>query len=117
EFIGAGADLGSAGSSRIQVTGGAAPFVNGVLPWATVTGPSGFDLVTDADGAPAAAPYFIGRVPAYSSSVNAGGIVRLSGGTDTLTADRVIDALLLENGATVAGPFTLTLGTATAGLV
>lgn len=116
-FVGVGADLGNATNSRIQVTAGASPFVNGVLPWATMSGPAGFDLVTDADGAPAAAPYFLSRVTTYNVDANAGGIVRLNGGTNTLTADRTIDALLLENGAAVNGPFTLTVGTATAGLV
>ena len=117
EFIGTGADLGSATNSRIQINGGTNPFVNSVLPWAIMTGPAGVDLVTDADGTAGSAPFFLGRVTTYSSSVNAGGIVRLTGGVDTLTADRTVDALLLEGGATVTGPFTLTVGTATSGLI
>ena len=114
DFFGVGADLGNTTNSRIQITGGTNPFVNTVLPWATVTGPAGFDLITDADGNAGAAPYFLGRVPLYSSNINAGsGIVRLTGGTHTLTADRSVDALLLEGGATINGPFTLSIGTGT----
>jgi fibronectin-binding autotransporter adhesin len=116
-WVGVGDDLGATTNSRVQVQAGATPFVNGVAPWATVAGPTGFDLVTDADGSPAAAPFFVGRVTSYNSSVNSGGIVRLNGVTDTLTADRTVDALLLENGATVNGAFMLNVGTATAGLV
>ncbi|HTN75251.1 MAG TPA: autotransporter-associated beta strand repeat-containing protein, partial [Pirellulaceae bacterium] len=85
-----------------------------VLAWGTISGPAGFDLVTDADGASTAAPYYVGRVTNYSTDVNAGGIVRLSGGTQTLTANRVVDALLLEGGATIDGPFTLQIGAGSA---
>lgn len=117
-FVGVGADLGSTTNSRLQITGGTSPFTNNVLPWATMSGPSGYDLVTDADGTAGSAPYYLGRVTAYSSDINSGGIVRLSGATSTLTANRTVDALLLESGATVNGPFTLIVGSgATPGLV
>ncbi len=117
-FTGIGDELGNTTTSRIQIDGGTNPFVNGVLPWATISGPANpYDLVTDADGSAAAAPYFMGRVTSYNGSVNSGGVVRLSGGTDTLTANRVVDGLLLENGATIDGAFTLQIGTGTAGVV
>ena len=32
-----------------------------------------------------AAPYFLGRVATYNSDINLGGIVRVTGGTNTLT--------------------------------
>ena len=110
EFFGVGADLDDTTTSRIQVTGGTNPFVNNVLPWATVSGPAGFDLVTDGDGTPASAPYFIGRVTTYSTDVNSGGVVRLNSGTNSLTANRTVDALLMENGATINGAFALQIG-------
>src|SRR5262249_16912170 len=116
QLIGIGSDLGATTNSRLQISGGTTPFNNGVLGWATISGPSGFDLVTDADGNANTGPFFFGRVTSYSTDINAGGIVRLSGTNAVLTADRTVDAILLENGATVTGPFTLTIGSgATAG--
>ncbi len=114
EFEGTGANLGSTTNSRIQVMGGTSPFVNNVMTWATMRGPAGLDLVTDAD---AGAPVYLGRVTTYNNDVNSGGIVRLTGGSNALTANRTVDALLLEGGATITGNFNLQVGTATAGLV
>ena len=117
EFVGLGAALGSATNSRIQITGGTSPFINNVLTWATMRGPTGvLDLVTDADGTAGSAPYFLGPVTTYSTDINAGGIVRLTGGTYTVTANTpVIQALLIEGGATVnSANFDLLLGAATA---
>jgi fibronectin-binding autotransporter adhesin len=121
ELEGIGADLGSTTTSRIQVVGGTNPFFGEVLPWATIRGPAGYDLVTDADASAGSAPYYFGRVTNYSTDINAGGIVRLNGGTHTLTNNANIAALLLENGATinvgVGDNFDLVMGTATAGLI
>jgi len=114
-FIGGNTDLGTTGNT-INVTGGANPFVNGVLPWATVEGPAGYDLVRDVDGT-AGGAYTIGRVTAYSADINLGGIVKISGGSSTLNANRTVDALLLVNGATVGGAFNLQVGTSVAGLL
>lgn len=115
EFEGTGANLGSATNSRIQVVGGTSPFVNNVMTWATMRGPAGLDLVTEADAA--GAPFYLGRVTTYSTDINTGGIVRLTGGSHALTANRTVDALLLEGGATITGNFDLQVGTATAGLI
>lgn len=118
ELEGIGADLGSATNSRIQVLGGTSPFVSGVVPWATMRGPAGYDLVT---GSAVVAPFYFTRVTGYSTDINAGGIVRLTGGTHTVTGNANIAALLLENGATVnvaaGNNFDLVMGTATAGLI
>jgi fibronectin-binding autotransporter adhesin len=108
------------GNSRVRINAGTNPFVGTMLPWATVTGPAGYDLATDFDGDSATAPYFVGRVQTYVTDINlatATTPVRLNGGTHTLTADRTVAGLLLENGATVTGPFMLTIGSATAGFV
>lgn len=118
ELEGIGADLGSATNSRFQVLGGSSPFVNGVMPWATMRGPAGYDLVT---GTALAAPFYFTRVTGYSTDINSGGIVRLTGGTHTVTGNPTIFALLMENGATVTvsagNNFDLVMGTATAGLI
>lgn len=115
EFEGTGANLGATTNSRIQVVGGTSPFVNNVMTWATVRGPAGLDLVTEADAA--GAPFYLGRVTTYSTDINTGGIVRLTGVSQALTANRIVDALLLEGGATITGNFDLQVGTATAGLI
>jgi autotransporter-associated beta strand protein len=116
-FAGVGANLGTGNPSQVVITGGTNPFTNDAIPWATVTGPAGFDLATDSDGVPASAPFSLGRFTSYSNDINAGTHVRLNGGVHVLTADRTVDTLILENGATVTGPFTLTLGTVTAGMI
>jgi hypothetical protein len=112
-FVGLGEDLGTAGNS-ITVTSGANPFVGGVLPWATIEGPSGFDLVRDADGTPGGV-YSIGRVLDYENNIDSasGGIVKLNGGTHTITANRAVQAILLLNGATINGAHTLEVGSST----
>lgn len=121
DFVGVGSDLGTA-SNQLLITGGTTPFTNGVIPYATVTGPAGLDLVTDADGAPAAAPFSIGRVTTYANNINTpNGIVKLDGtepaANRVLTAGNTVAALLLDGGVTVSGAFSLNVGTATAGLI
>ena len=123
-FIGVGADLGSTTNSRIQITGGGTPFTNNTLfTSGTVQGPAGFDLVTDADGNGAAAPYYFGRVTSYANNINAGGnvAVRLDGtepaANRVLTGANTIAGLILENGVTVSGATTLTLQTGGQGLI
>lgn len=121
-FIGVNADLGSP-TNDVRFTAGTSPFVNGVIPYATISGPAGFDLVTDADGTPSTAPYVIGRVLSYANDINAPGnaIVRLDGTEPLinrkLNGPNTIAALLLDGGVTVTGANTLTVGTATAGLI
>jgi fibronectin-binding autotransporter adhesin len=45
-FVGTGAALSSSGSNQINVALSPAALTNGILPFATVTGPSGLDLAT-----------------------------------------------------------------------
>ncbi|WP_254512258.1 autotransporter-associated beta strand repeat-containing protein [Anatilimnocola floriformis] len=119
ELVGVGAALGATTNSRIQVTT-TNPLVNNVLTWGTVRSPGSLlDLITDTDGTAGSAPYFLGPVTTYSNDINAGGIVRLTGGTHTITANTpAIAALLIEGGATVnSNNFDMLMGTATAGLI
>ncbi|MCA9209980.1 MAG: hypothetical protein KDA55_16585, partial [Planctomycetales bacterium] len=114
-FVGRGADLGDTSNSRLRVNG-TNPLVNNVVPWATIEGSAGFDLVTDADGV-AGAPFYVGRVTSYSNNINSPGlpIVRLDGSEPpanrVLTGNNTIAALLLENGVTISGSATLTMQT------
>jgi fibronectin-binding autotransporter adhesin len=121
DFVGVGTDLGTA-SNQLLITGGTTPYTNSVIPYATVTGPAGLDLVTDADGNAGTAPYSIGRVTTYANNINTlNGIVKLDGtepaANRVLTAGNTVAALLLDGGVTISGAFTLNVGTATAGLI
>src|SRR5256886_10546076 len=84
-----------------------------ILPYATVTGPAGLDLVTDADGDPTTGPFSIGRVTSYSNNINtANANIKLTGAggeVTALTANTSINALLLAGtGINITGAFTLT---------
>ncbi|MFN4257798.1 MAG: autotransporter-associated beta strand repeat-containing protein, partial [Gemmataceae bacterium] len=102
-FIGVGADLGELAvtGNEIRINGGTNPFVNGVLPYGTIEGPSSsLDLVRDADGV-VSAPYIIGRVVSYATDINTpNGIVRLDGtepaANRILTGNVTIAALLID---------------------
>ena len=117
-FIGLGGDLGTA-TNNISFTslpnGIAGAGANGILPYATVQGPAGLDLTTDADGDPTTGPFVVGRVTSYANDVNAAGAdVKLTGAAGdvtTLTGSNAINALLIVgNNITVnAGGNTLTV--------
>ncbi|QDU29791.1 Hemolysin, chromosomal [Anatilimnocola aggregata] len=107
------ADLSDdSGANDLLLTLDAAPvFVGGILPWATVTGPAGFDLVRDFDGG---APIALGRVVAYDPITTLNGNVKLTADDNTLAGANTINALLVDgNGVDLdLNGFTLTVGTA-----
>ncbi len=112
-FVGVDTDLQDNSNARIQIAAlpantvfDATTATNGILPWATISGPAGYDLVTDGDATDNAGAIFIERFTGdgnvYDTDVNAltHGVVRLTGTTGTLTAPRTFRALLLESTAT-----------------
>jgi fibronectin-binding autotransporter adhesin len=101
-FLGTNADLGD-GVADLRFLSFSGD-VGNVIPFATVVGPAGLDLATDVDSL--TADYVVGRLPAgeYETDLNAAAPVsenyRVST-TQTLTANRTINALLISGGATI----------------
>lgn len=135
-FVGVDSDLQDNSNARVQITAlpantvfDATTATNGILPWATISGPAGYDLVTDGDGATAddVGALFIERFTGdgnvYDSDVNAltHGVMRMTGATSVLSAPRTIRGLLLESTGLPGGlnlnGFPLTIGTTAPGLI
>ncbi|MDX1948077.1 MAG: autotransporter-associated beta strand repeat-containing protein, partial [Pirellulaceae bacterium] len=104
-------DAGSATSNLTLSLDAAPAFVGGILPWATITGPAGFDLVRDFDGG---APIALGRVVSYDPITTLNGNVKLTADNAALAGANTINALLIDgNGVDLnLNGNTLTIGTA-----
>jgi len=80
EFVGTGADLGSA-TNEVRFTTPPA-MTGGIVPYATVSGPAGLDLATDVD---AGAGFSVGRLATYdASNVKVTSSTALSGNINAL---------------------------------
>jgi autotransporter-associated beta strand protein len=110
-FLGTNADLGAGlADLRFLAVDASAAEVGGILPYATVVGPSGTDLVMDQDSL--SSDTVIAPLDYYDTDINSvlDGNVRIDGGTAVLTGPTSVNSLVLANGATLdlAG-YTLTV--------
>ncbi len=112
-FVGVNTALSGAGANQVvftttptttTVTGG------NILPYATVTGPTGsFDFASAATAN--IVPFAAYTTAGINGSTSANDVVKVTA-NDTLTGAKTVAAVLLSgNGLTVSGAFPLTLGT------